>query len=345
MPIGRTRPASASGGGSVIPGPLSNFGGPVQTAPTIYVVYWGWTSDPYGVQPYLNAFLANVGGTPWLNTVTEYSGAGNPANLLAGTWSDFSTPPAQPSDADIQAEANAAVLHFGLGTSLNIQIVVALPTGHAPVGFATTFCAYHGVISARPNVTYTALPYMPDAGATCGFGLVNASALDGVSIVEGHEIAESITDPLLNSWFDFGFSPSNEVADKCAWTSLVNISTSGGTFPVQPLWSNAANGCVLPAPIAPSAPSSLGDATGGIACPTAVLLWPSVPGATSYQVWERELSPTIGIFSNIWSGTATRLRVSMPRNWSFNYAVTACNANGWCSGFSPLNSVRGGTCQ
>ena len=228
---------------AVIPGAMTNHGGPVQTAPRVFVDFWGWTSDPSGEQAYLNRFLGSVGGTSWLATVNQY-GSAAPANLLAGTWSDPAAVPASPSDAQIQAEALSAASHFGTGNSLNVQIVVATPTGHSTPGFGTQFCAYHGVVAADPNVTYTDLPYMTDAGGSCGEGSVNGGngLLDGVSIVEGHELAETITDPLLNAWFD---ASGNEIGDKCAWTNLANIGTSAGTFAVQPLWSNAINGCAL----------------------------------------------------------------------------------------------------
>ncbi|GAA1938643.1 hypothetical protein [Kitasatospora viridis] len=231
------RPGAAP---SVITGPLLNHGGPVQTAPQIYVDYWGWGSDPSGEQPYLNRFLSNVGTTPWLDTVNQYGAGANP--VLAGTWSDPAGLPANPSDAQIQAEAVNAANHFGTGTSVNVQVVVATPTGHSTPGFGTQWCAYHGAVAALPNVTYTDLPYMSDAGSACGAGSVTGSALDGVSIVEGHELAETITDPLLNAWIDAG---GNEIGDKCAWSGLSTIPTAGGSFAVQPLWSNAANGCVL----------------------------------------------------------------------------------------------------
>jgi len=228
---------------AVIPGAMTNHGGPVQTAPRVFVDFWGWTSDPSGEQAYLNRFLGSVGGTSWLATVNQY-GSAAPANLLAGTWSDPAAVPASPSDAQIQAEALSAASHFGTGNSLNVQIVVATPTGHSTPGFGTQFCAYHGVVAADPNVTYTDLPYMTDAGGSCGEGSVNGGngLLDGVSIVEGHELAETITDPLLNAWFD---ASGNEIGDKCAWTNLANINTMSGTFAVQPLWSNGINGCAL----------------------------------------------------------------------------------------------------
>jgi hypothetical protein len=223
---------------------LINHGGPVQTAPRVYVVFWGWTSDPHGEQPYLTRFLSSVGGTSWLSTVNQYSGAGWTGDLLAGTWSDTASVPLHPTDSQIQAEAARAASHFGAGTSDNVEIVVATPTGHSTSGFGTQWCAYHGAVSSDRNITYTDLPYMTDAGASCGENSVNggsAGTLDGVSIVEGHEMAESITDPLLNAWYD---SSGQEIGDKCAWINLHDISTSGGSFAVQPLWSNAARGCV-----------------------------------------------------------------------------------------------------
>ncbi len=193
--------------------------------------------------------MSAVGGTPWLATVAQYGG-GWSGDLLAGTWSDPASIPASPSDAQIQAEAVAAAAHFGTGTSVNVQIVVATPTGHSTPGFGTSFCAYHGAVAADPNITYTDLPYMTDAGSACGEDSVNGSngTLDGVSIVEGHELAEVITDPLLTVWYDSG---GFEIGDKCAWTGLADLSTTGGSFAVQPLWSNAANGCVPSSPLPP----------------------------------------------------------------------------------------------
>jgi cellulose binding protein with CBM3 domain len=238
----RPRPHGAAPN-SPITGPLINNGGPVETAPQVYVVFWDWASDPSGEQPYLDSFLSSVGGTSWLSTVNEYGG-GSAGGLLAGTWNDPSPIPASPSDADIQAEAASAASHFNAGNSVNAEIVVATPTGHSTPGFGQSFCAYHGAVGADPNITYTNLPYMTDAGGSCGEDSVNGAngTLDGVSVVEGHELAETITDPFVGSgWVD---ATGNEIADKCAWFDLSDITTSAGKFAVQPLWSNNANGCV-----------------------------------------------------------------------------------------------------
>jgi hypothetical protein len=220
---------------------LLNHGGPVQTAPRLYLDLWGWTSDPSGVSPYLQSFLSKVGGTAWLSTVNQY-GAGSGAPL-SGVWSHAASVPSVPTDAQIQSEARAAGIHFGISTGdVNAQIVVATPTGHSSSGFGTSYCAYHGVVGGSNN-TYTDLPYMPDAGGSCGAGIVNpGNVLDGVSIVEGHELAEAITDPLLNAWYN---SSGSEIGDICAWTGLANVNLHGTNFAMQPLWSNAANACVM----------------------------------------------------------------------------------------------------
>ena len=77
----------------------------------------------------------------------------------------------------------------------------------------------------------------------------------GITIVGGHEMAETMTDQFPNGgWLD---SSGAENGDKCAWISsgpgaAADINLSTGTFPVQSLWSNAfssgSGGCVLSYP-------------------------------------------------------------------------------------------------
>ncbi|WP_146059066.1 fibronectin type III domain-containing protein [Actinomadura rubteroloni] len=233
---------------------LQAFKGVVQTAPVVYIDYWGWTSDPSGEKPYLENFLSSIGGTPWVKSVLQY-GAGAPADLLKGTWSSTTAIPATPTYDDIRAEADRAAQHFGVADDLNVQIIVATPTGHSSGGFGISYCGYHGTIGlgAMPQVTYTNLPYNTDK-SNCGTNVVNPGAsglLDGVSMVAGHELVESITDPLLNSWSD---SNSQENADKCSWKNPQgNVTTSAGTFAVQSLWSNTTASCVL-STVPPSSP-------------------------------------------------------------------------------------------
>jgi hypothetical protein len=232
--------------------PLTYHGGPIQTNPKIYVVYWGsaWngSGDPQGVRAYYNAFLGVIGGSRWLNSVTQYTQSngqhvGNAAGSFVGSYVDTtSSPPRRPSQSQLAAEAAKAAAHYG-DYSASASYIVALPSGIRPSGFGTQYCAYHSSTNAAGHtIAWTNEPYLPDVGFSCGAGSVNnPGTLDGVSIVGGHEQGETETDPQPNTgWLD---NSNAENGDKCAWTNLINNPAAGG-YPTQPLWSNANNGCV-----------------------------------------------------------------------------------------------------
>lgn len=257
-------------------GGISGIG--VETAPRVFLVLWGsqWTNnDPSGESAKLQSFYNGVGGSSWLNSVTQYcqgvpagtvscngagTPAGNPSNILAGVWMDNATAaPRSPRQSQFAAEAVRAAQHFGNNTgasNANAQYVIATATGNNSRGFKTQFCAYHSATSSTVgNVAYTNLPYITDAGASCGANF-NGLGLDaGITIVSGHEMAESITDQFPNGgWLD---SSGAENGDKCAWITsgqgaAADVILSTGTFPVQSLWSNAfsngSGGCVLSYP-------------------------------------------------------------------------------------------------
>lgn len=251
VPVGRTPM-------SVIAGAMNWGGGPVQTNPKIYVDFWGsstqWSSsgDPDGVASYYVSFISGVGGSQWMSSETQYGEPnapymGNQTGSYVGSWYDTANKVPRLTSGSYQssiaAEAARAAAHFG-DYSNNASYVIMIPHGVGVNGFGTQYCAWHSTTSANGStISYTNLPYIPDAGSSCGSKSVNANGTDdGVSIVGGHEQAETQTDPQPRTgWADSG---GNEDGDKCAWTNLQNTSFSTGTFPTQPLWSNSANGCV-----------------------------------------------------------------------------------------------------
>jgi serine protease len=250
----------------------------VETAPKIYLVLWGsqWTNnDPSGEAAILQNFYNGVGGSSWLNSVTQYcqgvssgtvfcngSGtpAGNPPGIFVNFWYDnASAAPSRPTQSQIAAEAVNAAQHFGNTTAasnVSVQYVIATATGNNSSGFGTQYCAYHSATSSTVgNVAYTNLPYITDAGASCGANFNGLGPTAGITIVSGHEMAETISDQFPSSgWVD---SNGAENGDKCAWISSgqgasADITLRTGTFAVQSLWSNAFNGgaggCVLSYP-------------------------------------------------------------------------------------------------
>jgi hypothetical protein len=243
----------------------------------VYLVFWGsqWSKDPSGEAGILTNFFKGVGGSSWNNSVTQYcegvasgtvycNGSGtaatNPTGVLGGTWTDNSAAaPSQPTQSQLAAEAVKAAAHFGntaTGSNNTVQYVIATATGNNSSGFGTQYCAWHSSTSSSyGNIAYTNLPYITDAGASCGANFNGLGPNAGITIVEGHEFAETETDIFPSGgWLDSGGA---ENGDKCAWISSgqgasANITLSTGTFAVQSLWSNAFNsgqgGCVLSYP-------------------------------------------------------------------------------------------------
>jgi hypothetical protein len=247
----------------------------VEATPKVYLVLWGaqWNNnDPSGEAAILTKFYSGVGGSSWLNSVTQYcqgvasstvscngagTAAGNPSGIYGGVWIDnAASAPARPSQSQLAAEAVNAAAHFGntaAGSNASVQYVIATATGNNASGFGTQYCAWHSATSSSyGNIAYTNLPYITDAGGSCGANFNGLGPNAGITIVGGHEMGETITDQFPSSgWLD---SNGAENGDKCAWISSgqgasANVMLSTGTFPVQSLWSNAFNtnagGCVL----------------------------------------------------------------------------------------------------
>ena len=199
-------------------------------------------------------------------SMVGYPGGQVDGGALAGVWVDNSSAaPSQATGNQIGQEAVKAATHFGNTTQAsnrNAQYVVVSPSGTHPDGFNTffgQFCAWHdytgdstlsggAVSSPDGQLAFTNLPYVTDMGTSCGANFVNsgsAGALDGVSIVEGHEYAETLTDQFpAGGWTD---SSGYETGDKCAWISSgqgasQDITLGTGTFAVQSTWANDFNG-------------------------------------------------------------------------------------------------------
>jgi hypothetical protein len=236
---------------------------------------WGsqWTNgDPSGEATILENFFNGVGGSAWLNSVTQYcqgvangtvncNGAGTPAGNQPGIYATYwidnaSAAPSRPSQSQLAAEAVKAAIQFGNTTdasNVSVPYVIATAHNNNASGFGTQYCAWHSsTTSTLGRIAYTNLPYMTDAGASCGANFNGLGVKAGITIVEGHELAETITDQFPSTgWLDGG---GQENGDNCAWISSgsgasANVTLSSGTFPVQTLWSNAANsgtgGCVI----------------------------------------------------------------------------------------------------
>jgi hypothetical protein len=297
---------------------LASGGGPVQHSPKVYLLLWGpsWGSggtitDPAG--QYMQSFLQGL-GTPsdtWSLSTSQYTDStGHPSfsgSVLAGTFQDTSTPPVQ-DQTTLAAEADAFATQQGISGN-DAQIVVASQSGtQFADGFGTQYCAWH----SSSSVPFTNMPYVADVGAGCGQNFVNsgsAGTYDGVSIVEGHEYAETVSDPFPTSgWYDGNdFVSGGENGDKCAWGGsnwgentdpIGNITLGTGTFAVQSLWSNSAHssgqeGCVMSSTATVYATNPVTVLTLIPRYTQISAFWSSAANATSYRVRVRSKSGTL----------------------------------------------------
>ncbi len=230
----------------------------------------------------------------------------NPSNVLGGIWVDdrnngnlagtsAENPPGPGNTyTDLAAEAARAAAHFHVSDPTDANFVIAQPEKFTdPNALESGYCAFHdytepglegGIYNGiKAGIPYTNMPYAlavnseSSSGESvndCGENAVNSGPtgkLDGFSIVLGHEIEETITDPgaedilgsgetqtKIGGWYDA--LDANENGDKCAWVgeplvgglpgapSVLPIpgamgdiqGNRGTTFAVQSLWSNEA---------------------------------------------------------------------------------------------------------
>ncbi|MDX6225117.1 MAG: hypothetical protein QOE64_1493 [Frankiales bacterium] len=352
-----------------------------------------FTGDPKGLAPRVQQLMKGIGTNNelWSGVMTQFcegvaSGATScPASAahvgyptggtFAGAWYDPSAAsPSQATGHQLAVEAVKAAGHFGNTTAAsnrNAQYVVVSPTGTKPDGFNTAtgnFCAWHdwngdtsmtggAAASSYGDIAFTNLPYLTDAGTSCGQNYVNAGTagtLDGVTIVEGHEYSETITDQNpAGGWTD---TTGYENADKCAWVGVggtggaQNVAFANGSFAMQSTWSNDANGCQISHPIVtngtgantvtvtnPGAQTS----TVGTAVSLQIQATDSASGQTlTYSATGLPAGLSINASTGLISGTPTTAGTS-------STTVTAkdtTNASGSASFSWTVNPAGGGTC-
>jgi serine protease len=244
--------------------------------------YTSYSGDTKGMAQVEQAFFAGLGtgGETWSGVMTQYCegiatgsttcGQGtthagySTHGVLAGVWEDAAAAsPAGATAAQLAGVAESAALHFGNTTQASNrsdQYVIVSPPGTHPDGFNTAsgnFCAWHdytgdpsigAVAQPAGTIAFTNMPYLPDMGTSCGRNFVNPGAaglLDGVTIVGGHEYAETVTDQFpAGGWTT---ADGDEAADLCAWISTgtgasADLALATGTFAVQSIWADDGNG-------------------------------------------------------------------------------------------------------
>ena len=231
---------------TVLPPDLVDRGGPVAPSTRTFAVFWG---DPNSFSPDLRPtqedLLDGLNGSDYLALADQYLRGAVATTRFGGSFTDLSTPPASPDQADSQsigAEACNALRAGGVVPAEGDWVVVYSGAELKP---APGFCAWHSsfrcggvtlLIAFVPNVTGSFGCLNLGEQADCNSASREANATASLT---AHELMESITNPLAGAWTD---DSGKELGDKCESEPRC-VSLSSGTFLLQAEYSNADHAC------------------------------------------------------------------------------------------------------
>ncbi len=250
-------PLLADGEARPKPGKLVYYGGPVLSHPRVVAVLWG-AVDP-AVGDHLGAFYAALLASPHFTWLSEYNtptqtiskgSFGGVVHLMPKNAHKTLT------DAQVEKELAAQIaagklprpdadtvfmVHFPPGVLISSDGARSCQSGG--------FCGYHSAVKIRgQRLAYSVLPDM-GPGSGCDTGCGPGSALDRVTMVSSHELAEVATDPEVGlakalaaplAWYN---EAGGEIADLCEGQTA-RVKMGSATWTVQKLWSNAAKACI-----------------------------------------------------------------------------------------------------
>jgi hypothetical protein len=190
-------------------------GGPLLTHVEAQAVYYGsdWNSGTYASQKTsLESFLGYIVNSPYTQALTNAgygvgsgtatAGVVDPANLAAGTTVD---------DSQIQAELQSLIDNGAVAAPdanrlyvvyVSPNVIVSLQGANSQKNFLGYHDAFNGhTASGQAAQIYYAVIAYP--GGSVGNASNSARAIDDLTSVTSHELAEGITDPVPGrGWYD-----------------------------------------------------------------------------------------------------------------------------------------------
>jgi hypothetical protein len=251
------RPVKLHGAG------IDEHGGPVMTGPVgLHVIWYGdWASAPQR-RAVVGDLLSAIGGSSYFAINTTYTSVGgrpvtNQLTVAEQLDDAGSVGTKALSDDAIRKVVAGAVTSGRLASDPSGIYVVLTAANVTKTGFGTQYCGWHTHASLRGADLKFAFIGDPSSGAMRGCAGQPAGpnadvAADAMASVIAHELAETVTDPDLNAWYD---STGAENADKCAWRfGTTHAVTGGGTanvrlgareYLLQANWRNSAGGACV----------------------------------------------------------------------------------------------------
>ncbi|CAG8545106.1 6571_t:CDS:1 [Ambispora leptoticha] len=221
----------------------------------IHFIYYGNWNDQ-NERDILQNFFTNVDGTPWFQTLRQYSNLANTnitgpiqlTHVLANEYT-FGTSLTKQNHIDI---INEAIDKNFLPVETNALYYVLSSKDVQSEGFCKDYCGYHSHFT-RPDNTQLLFAYVGNAEQQCAPGCATGNpdispnsnvGIDGMINIMAHEMIESLNDPFLSAWYD---SKGQESADKCNFNfgptvkadnnANYNMIVSGIKYNIQMNWN------------------------------------------------------------------------------------------------------------
>ncbi|HTJ20781.1 MAG TPA: hypothetical protein VL383_00240 [Gemmatimonadaceae bacterium] len=199
----------------------------------VYFIWYGGWANAVADQAVLTDLASSIGNTPYLNIVRLYpDSSGTPATssvIYGGSVTDYYSHGGVLSDADIGDIVARQLTSYALPPDPDgIFVVFASPDVIASSGQDVSYCALHGmsiIMGQRTRYIYVGAPSRSTRCSPQAIGPNGTIDGDGMAYLFTAELANTLTDPLLVTWYDrLGL----EVADKCAWTFGTTYRASNG---------------------------------------------------------------------------------------------------------------------
>jgi len=262
-PSGRTEQQAKQAGRTTSSNGIFYHGGQVMNGTVnLYYIWYGAWNFGDTTDTILNDFASAIGGTPYFNINKTYydSSEGAVTGMVAngGSTVDANSQGTALTDATVANVVANALSSKALPTDPNgVYFVLGSQEINETSGLCTKYCAWHnsGTFNGT-NIKFGFIGNPARCPAGCSAQTVTPNAnivADGMANLIAHELAEAVTDPNLDAWFD---RRGMENADKCAWkfgstTTLptgakYNVSFGTRNWLLQQNWLNAQGGlCTL----------------------------------------------------------------------------------------------------
>jgi len=223
----------------------------------IYIIWYGnWTIFKKTI---ITDFCGNLTNSDWMKILTTYyqsngQRASASVTLMKQVTDQYSQGLLLQNPTShtqiIENQINSGALPDDPNGIYTIMSSADVNAAIGSSSFCTNFCGFHSYYT-RNNTNKIIYAWVGDGNRcinSCAAQVLSPNGdagIDGAINLLAHEIADVITDPLVNGWFD---ASGKESADKCQWNfgsyyrasngAYANMQLGNRNFLVQTMWIN-----------------------------------------------------------------------------------------------------------